>query len=210
MTKHKNKKNMTKNTFKVSLVLILLMFIGNNVYSQKTAFGLKGGINTNTIILDDPEATYDSRTGYHAGLFLRGRMGNMGIQPELLIFANKGEIKSSVFGTAEESFTYLTIPLMLKFYPVMGLNFQAGPQFAFIIDGERKYETFLGSATEDITDHYKSSDFSLSLGAGYDFKWGLNLDIRYNIGLKDINNAADGEEAKSKIFLISAGWNFLN
>ena len=194
---------------KANLILVLFVLISTNSYSQNTAFGLKGGINTNSIKFDDPEATYESRTGYHVGLFLRGRMGNIGIQPELLLFANKGEIQSSVFGTAEESFTYITIPVMLKFYPIMGLNLQVGPQFAFLLDGERKYETFLGSGTEDITDYYKNSDLSLSLGGGYDFKWGLNLDIRYNIGIKDINNTADGEEAKSKIFLISAGWNFL-
>lgn len=98
---------------------------------------------------------------------------------------------------------------MLKFYPVGGLNLQAGPQFGFLVDGERKYDTFLGGSTEDITESYKSSDIAVSVGGGYDFKFGLNLDVRYNIGIKDINNAADGEEAKSRVFMVSIGWNFL-
>ena len=33
--------------------------------------------------------------------------------------------------------------------------------------------------------------------------------MRYNIGVKDINNVANGEDAKSKVFLVSVGWNFI-
>ena len=39
--------------------------------------------------------------------------------------------------------------------------------------------------------------------------FGLGLDLRYNIGVKDINDAVDGEEARSRIFVVSLGWNFL-
>ena len=46
-------------------------------------------------------------------------------------------------------------------------------------------------------------------GAGWDFKFGLSVDVRYNIGVKDINNDVNREEAKSKVFLVSVGWNFL-
>jgi hypothetical protein len=49
----------------------------------------------------------------------------------------------------------------------------------------------------------------VSLGAGYDFDFGLGLDFRYNLGVKDINNAVDGEPVKSRVILISLGWNFL-
>jgi hypothetical protein len=98
---------------------------------------------------------------------------------------------------------------MVKLYPVAGFNLQLGPQFGFLIDGERKYDTSFGSGSKDIKDHYKSSDSSISFGAGYDFDFGLGLDFRYNLGVKDINNAANGEEVNSRVFLISLGWNFL-
>ena len=90
-----------------------------------------------------------------------------------------------------------------------GLNLHAGPQFGFLVDGERKYDTVFGSGTEDITESYKSSDIAVSAGLGYDFKFGLSVDARYNIGVKDINNAANGEDARSRVFMISLGWNFL-
>lgn len=198
------------NVMKPTLVVMLLL-TGSVMYAQETAFGIKGGLNLSTINLDDAEASYDSRTGYHAGIFFRGKFDRIAIQPEVLFYTQNGEIASSTAGTAEESFTYLTVPVMLKFYPtsVLGLNLQAGPQFGFLLDGERTYESRLITIKEDIKDHYKSSDVSISAGAGYDFKFGLNIDFRYNIGIKDINNEADGEGAKSRVFMISLGWNFI-
>ncbi|HEY0652409.1 MAG TPA: porin family protein [Chryseosolibacter sp.] len=194
-----------------SLVLILsLGLMITAVQAQDAAFGLKGGINLSTFNLDDANATYDSRTGFHAGLFVRGKFNKVAIQPELLLFTQNSELRTSLFGTAQDRFTYLSIPVMVKLYPVGGLNLQLGPQFGFLIDGERKYDTVFGSGSQDIKDHYKSSDVSLSLGAGYDFGFGLGLDFRYNLGLKDVNNAANGEAVKSRVFLVSLGWNFLN
>jgi hypothetical protein len=176
----------------------------------QVAFGLKGGLNLTSLKVDDPELSYDSRTGYHAGLFLRGRFGNVGLQPEVLLFTQRGDLQSTLFGTAQESFTYLSIPVILKFYPIGGLNIQLGPQFGFLLDGQREYDSFFGGGKQDITEYYKQSDVSVSIGAGYDFGFGLGLDVRYNIGVKDINDAANGEEAKSRIFLLSLGWNFLH
>lgn len=190
-------------------ILGLVLFFGN-AQAQDAAFGLKGGINLSTFNLEDADETYDSRTGFHAGLFVRGKFNKVAIQPELLLFTQNSDLRSSVFGTAQDRFTYLSIPVMVKLYPAAGFNLQLGPQFGFLLDGERKYDTVFGSGSQDIKDHYKSSDVALSLGAGYDFEFGLGLDFRYNLGLKDVNNATNGEAVKSRVFLISLGWNFLN
>lgn len=193
------------------IVLALAISVSLLAYRAEgqVAFGLKGGLNLTTLNLEDPEASYESRNGYHAGLFLRGKFNNIGIQPEVLLFTQQGQLESSAFGTAQERFTYLSIPLMIKFYPVGGLNLQLGPQFGFLLDGEREYNTFLGGGTRDITEYYKKADVALSVGGGYDFNFGLGLDVRYNLGIKDINNVADGDEARSRIFLVSVGWNFV-
>lgn len=190
--------------------LVALIIFCETAMAQETAFGLKAGLNLSSMNLDDPEASYDSRTGYHAGVFLRGKFNKIAIQPELLLFTQRGEVTSATLGNYQNSFTYLSIPVMLKFYPVAGLNFQVGPQFGILVDGEQKYQTLIGSGTRDIKDSYKSSDVSISVGGGYDFGFGLGLDVRYNIGVMDINNAANGEPAKSRVFLISLGWNFLD
>jgi len=193
---------------KKAAVLIVMLATSIGAFSQ-TAFGVKGGINLSTINWNDAQATYDGRSGYHAGIFLRSRHEKIAFQPELLLYTQKGDLESSVVGTSQESFTYVTIPVLFKFYPVGGLNLHAGPQFGFLVDGERKYDTAFGDVTEDITESYKNTDVAVSAGFGYDFKFGLSLDARYNIGVKDINNLADGGEARSRVFMISLGWNFL-
>jgi hypothetical protein len=194
---------------KALVVLFITLLTGSFYADAQVAFGVKAGLNLTKLDVKDPQVSYDSRSGYHAGVFLRGRFAKIGIQPEVLLFTQNGDIQSSVFGTAQEQFTYLSIPLMLKFYPIGGLNIQVGPQFGFLLDGERKYDGLLASGSQDITDYYKKSDVSVSVGAGYDFGFGLGLDARYNIGVKDINDAANGGEARSRIFLVSIGWNFL-
>jgi hypothetical protein len=191
------------------LLCAFLFIVVAEAAAQENAFGLKTGLNLSTLNVADPQATYDSRTGYHLGLFVRGKFDKVAIQPELLLYTQNGDIQSTTFGKAQESFTYVTVPVMIKFYPVGGFNVHVGPQFGFLVDGERKYESFLGSGTEDITEYYKSSDVAVSLGAGYDFGFGLALEARYNIGVKDINNAANGEPVKSRVFMVSVGWNFL-
>lgn len=194
---------------KKNLLATAMLIISCGAICQDTAFGLKAGVNLPSMNLDDPKATYDSKTGYHAGIFLREKFGKVAIQPELLLFTQKGVGTTSTFSHIENSFTYLSIPVILKFYPVAGLNIQLGPQFGFLIDGEQKYSNALISGKRDITDAYKSSDVSVSLGAGYDFGFGLGLDARYNVGVKDINNEVNGDTAKSRVFLVSLSWNFL-
>lgn len=192
------------------VIALMLSIIFTGAFAQDVAFGLKGGLNLGTLNLKDAESSYDSRTGYHAGLFLRTKGDNIGFQPELLLSTHRGDIENITFGTAQESFTYLTVPLLLKFYPVLGLNLQVGPQFGFLVDGEREYKSLLRSGKEDIKDHYKSSDVALSFGAGYDFDFGLGIDVRYNLGLQDINDAVDGEKVNSRVIMISLGWNFVD
>jgi hypothetical protein len=191
------------------LFYILPLIFMSHLLSAQDGFGVKAGLNLASINIDNAEATYDSRTGYHLGVFARAKSDKIGFQPELLLFTQRGKVTHTGIGTATERFTYLSIPLMLKFYPVGGLNIQMGPQFGILLDGERKVDDVFGTRTYDIKDSYKETDVSLSLGAGYDFPFGLGMDFRYNIGLQDINDAADGDKAKSRVFIVSLGWNFL-
>ncbi len=193
-------------------LLLLPLMLATAARAQEEgpiAAGIKAGLNLSSLDVDDPAMNYDTRPGFHAGVFLRGRFNAIAVQPELLLSVQNGDLDDNILGTAKDRFTYLTIPIMLKFYPVAGLNIQLGPQFSFLLDGERKFDTILGSGSIDIADEYKNSDIAVSVGAGYDFTFGLNLDFRYNIGIMDINDAADGEPAKSRNFMIAVGWNFL-
>ena len=85
----------------ISILVISLLFAGFSASAQ-VGFGIKGGVNLTTLNVEDPELSYDSRTGYHAGIFLRGKFDKVGIQPELLFFTQSGEFKSAgIFGTTQ-------------------------------------------------------------------------------------------------------------
>jgi hypothetical protein len=194
---------------KVSLLIFALFITTSALFAQDVAFGIKGGLNLSSLKIDDPEATYNARTGFHAGFFLRGKFDKVGIQPEFLLYTQKGEFSGPAY-TGEENFSYITVPVLVKFYPLSGLNIHAGPQFGFLIDGDRTTNVqILGTIKEDIKDEYKSTDIAISVGAGWDFGFGLSIDARYNIGVQDINEAEEGETTKSRVFLVSLGWNFL-
>ncbi len=189
------------------LLLFAIIVLINPVKAQ-IDFGIKGGLNLGKLILSDPEASYQSKTGYHAGIFFQSRFDKVAIQPELLLYTLQGNFSGPGY-TGTEDFTYVTIPVMLKFFPVKGLNLQVGPQFGMLINGERSTSTLLSTIKQDIKEQYEKTDYSVSAGLGWDFSFGLKMDARYNIGVKDINKAANGEEAKSRVFLVSLGWNFL-
>jgi hypothetical protein len=197
------------NKFHMSGLVILFALISTTFVraQSSSAFGVKAGLNVTN--LKGKDATYDSRSGFHAGIFMREKFSKVAIQPEILLSTLSTDVSSTTFGDYQDKFAYLNIPIMLKFYIVDGLNIHAGPQFGFLLDGDRTYSGPFGSGSEDIKDYYKSSDISLSFGAGWDFPFGLSADIRYNLGVQDINEASSGEEVKSRVFQLSLGWNFL-
>jgi hypothetical protein len=192
----------------VLLTLMLVMLMSLVSMAQKPAFGLKGGVNFTTLKLSDADATAESSSGFHAGFFVRERISKVGFQPEFLISTMRTNVSSSALGDYEDRFTYLSVPMMVKFYLIGGLNIHAGPQFSFLLDGDRVYNGPFGSDKEDIKDYYKAADVSISMGGGWDLPFGLSLDLRYNIGVRDINEASGGEEARSRVFQASLGWNF--
>lgn len=201
--------DLRKKVYTGVLIALVTLLSSTLTEAQKTAFGIKAGLNLTNLKVSDPDASYDSRSGFHAGFFVREKFSKVAIQPEFLISTLSTDVSSTALGDYQDRFTYLSIPIMIKFYLISGLNIHAGPQFGFLLDGDRKYDGVLGQGSNDIKDYYKSSDVSVSLGGGWDFPFGLNLDLRYNIGVQDINEASGGEEVKSRVFQASVGWNFL-
>ncbi|HEX7015631.1 MAG TPA: hypothetical protein VF191_08965, partial [Cyclobacteriaceae bacterium] len=56
-----------------------------------------------------------------------------------------------------------------------------------------------------VKDQLKGSDFSVGLGAGWDFPFGLSLDVRYNLGISDVSDVA-AAQIKNQVWQVSAGF----
>jgi len=178
------------------LLLITVMALGFvfNAAAQDVTFGIKGGLHFSNIKLDSDSggASPDGKTGFYiGGLADFGISEQFHIQPEAIF---------SFEGADDYDMTYLNIPVLAKYYVVEGFNIQAGPQFGFLLDSE-----------ED-SDFFKTFNFGLSFGAGYELPGGMFFDARYNLGLSDIldEDVSDltGVEMKTRGFMIGLGYRF--
>ncbi len=120
------------------------------------------------------------------------------IQPELLY-----SVKGAILDDTKLVNSYLSLPVMGKFYPIDMLYIEAGPQIGFLISANEK------SNANNIktTDSYKTVDLGLGFGAGVNLRdIGLSLGLRYNAGLSNI--FIDNSRIKNGVFQISAAYTF--
>lgn len=184
---------------KKTLIIVLLSVTGYGAYAQaQVAIGLKAGVNLSKLNTDDADANTSNITAFHGGAFALFKLTKIGIQPELL-FSQQGSRVEDISGDLQDlKMSYMTIPVMVKFYLAGGFNLQAGPQFGFLNSAE-----FDG---DDIKSSFKNSDISANLGIAWDAPFGLVLDARYNIGLSDISDDTNLGELKSGVFQFSLGY----
>ena len=183
--------------------ILTLLLAGASVCSfaqVQFSAGLKGGLNFANLDVSNLEGTYNNRTGYHLGAFTLFKFTKIGIQPEI-VFSEQGS-KVKISGSdIESNFSYVNIPVILKLYTVAGINLQAGPQWGFLTSA--KYDG------ENIKDELKGSDFGLALGAGWDLQFGLTIDGRYNLGLKNVSDES-AYDIKNQVWQVSVGFKFIN
>jgi len=189
-------------TIRIILTGSFILIVSSLAFSQvQFSVGAKGGLNFANIDASNLGTTYDNRTGYHFGAFSLFKFSKIGIQPEIIFSEQGSNVKNIDTGNAEANFSYINIPVILKLYLVGGLNLQAGPQFGFLSMAEID--------DNSVKDFVKSSDVSLGLGAGWDFPFGLSLDLRYNLGLSDNNDGFNTDQLKNQVWQVSAGFKLL-
>lgn len=178
-------------------VLILVFVLSSAAVATaqvQVALGIKAGANISKF---DGENTDDNIAGFHGGAFALFKVAKFGIQPEFL-FSQQGSKFSDLNYDLKTS--YVTIPVMVKFYLIGGLNLQAGPQFGFLTKAELE--------GQNVEDSFKNSDVSANVGLGWDLPFGLTVDARYNIGLSGVGDG-DGliqADTKSRIIQLSVGY----
>lgn len=163
--------------------------------AQSLEFGVKGGA-TFANISDVGDSS--NKTGFLAGVFLGIKPTDaLVIQPEV-IFSQQG----AEFDVDRFDFSYVNVPIVVKYYLFRGLNLQAGPQFGFLVSDE------IETPLTDFENPLKAETFDVSAvaGVGFDFELGIRIDARYQMGFTDI---IDGSEGKNSVFSLALGYNFL-
>jgi len=174
-------------------VLLLLSVTTSFVYAQGVGVGIKAGVNfANQSITN---ISTDSRTGFLGGVYVPIYFSEKwGVVPEVLFSSVGSETPNNV-----NDFTYLSIPVMLRFKPASFLSFEAGPQFSALLDAVNEDGT---SFKED----FKSSDFGLGVGATVHLPLGLNVGGRYIWGFSNVSDLDVNSEVKNTTFQLFAGW----
>lgn len=192
--------NQTK--MKKIILCIVAVFAFGYANAQKTQFGVKAGVNFATLAGDSDGAS--SIVGFNVGGFAEIKISEkFSIQPELLYSTQGAEIDSDG-ETVDFNLSYLNIPIMAKYYVAPKFSLELGPQIGFLTSA--KGEAM--GVSVDIEDFFKSTDFGLNFGAGYDFTDKFSASVRYNLGLSNIAEDSGDESVQNSVFSISLGYKF--
>jgi len=170
-------------------VALVAIFMAQTASAQHANFGIKGGLNLYNIH-NDNSSEYDTKTGFHAGVFAHMHLDkHFAIQPEL-VYSTQGA-KYSIAGTdIRLKLNYINVPIMFQYMFNNGFRFEAGPQVGFLI----KAESEANNTDTDIKDELKTIEFGLGAGVGYIHPpSGFGIDARYNLGLSKINDNGSGK-----------------
>lgn len=191
---------------KKTIILASALFIFMGVKAQDGVhFGLKGGLNASNINVSDNQGNHlDTKIGFNAGLLAHIHAGkSFAIQPE--VYYSQEGAKSTV-SNIKSTFNlgYINVPVLAQYMFGNGFRVEAGPQLGFLINAKDK----VGSVSTDVKDSYKTTSFSIPVGAGYLTSFGLGFDARYNFGISDIVKDNSGSAARSNVFQFGLFYQF--
>jgi len=203
------------------LALLLVVFITLPAISQ-LKFGIKAGVSTTSITMDDAKsitsgnASYllgkaeGANYGYHLGIFLRANISKLYIQPEVLFASRSNEYTLSKVNSVVDSisvkqnFQKLDIPVMVgvKLGPV---RINAGPVGSLRIGSPKDLID-----DPDFKAMYASMTFGYQAGLGLDILKKLTIDLRYEGSLSKYQNKLEGItlDDRPNAFLLSLGLMF--
>lgn len=133
-------------------------------------------------VVNVPES--EPEIGYQIGGFLRARVNNLYVQPELLLSKTQNQLifpdYDGVAGfnpKADFEFTSLNIPLDIGFY-IDNFRIESGPAISVLLEGKQ----FFLNDELDITDDFNKVTLQYNIGVGLDLN-NVLIDVNYEFGL---------------------------
>ena len=132
-------------------------------------------------------------------------------------YTGNGGVKMEVKETAWKT-GYINVPVTINWYVLKGFALKTGLQFGFLTSADNysrtEYTTggvdYTLTAENGIKDDFKKFDVSLPIGLSYEFKVPIVLDLRYNIGLTNVNKnaTANGKDYSNIQAALTIGYKF--
>lgn len=203
------------------IVIAFIALLGfTTLQAQDVKYGVKGGMNiANLNISGDTSPSMSSIVNLHVGAFAEFKINTkMAFQPELIYsvqgakYSQVVEFDGNFYDTDNTlKFSYLNVPLMFKYYPESKFYLEAGPQLGLLSSAKVKVDVVgFGSGSDDVKEFFKTVDFGMNIGLGYNFSKKVFANARYNFGLTNVADTEPGDNTKMKnsVFSISLGCYF--
>jgi len=187
--------------------ICVMAFTASAQLASPISVGVHGGWSSTMIDIKHPSISNiksSAEGGYMLGVFGRLNLGKLYIQPELNYVRRKGavEIPGSTQGSkiaSDLTYSSIDIPILLGYkiikLPLFNIHLFAGPVASFSTSSlnfvKESLKQDLGAST---------AIWNIKMGGGIEF-WKMNLDIDYEMGLKDFTK----EIKAPKIFNITLG-----
>ncbi len=180
----------------------------NSAFVMK--YGVKAGINMSSMSNDmafDPG--FGMGIGFRVGGFINMRWGQRtenslpgtglwGFQPEL-VYSNQA-VKTDA---GDVKMNYISVPLLLKIYPMTPLSIEVGPEFSYLMSTSPS--TIAVDGTELSVGDCKGLTVGVAAGLAYEFEKGLAIGARYTYGFTEM---AKNLKWKNSNIQLTIGWMF--
>ena len=224
---------MKKSLFLIGIALVCVVPALQAQEDTRTTFGVRAGVNFqnfNGKDSDGDKLENNMIVGFHAGVNVELPVAPDFVLQPGLIFSVKGTESDVDLGTGKVKVNYIELPVNFIFKPVLGngrLLLGLGPYIAYAIGGtvslsgsgidieqDIKFENDL-SESQLIDDEFylRPFDAGANLLAGYEFGFGISVQLNAQLGLLKVNPGYDGNSddkasVKNTGFGISAGYRF--
>lgn len=190
------------------IFLIALAFAAfSGVKAQNEGFSIAPKIGMNVSKVSDmsfSDIKAKSLADFNIGLTAQYRFENSFAVETGIIYSRQGVKFKEDGEKLNVKLGYINVPVLAKYYIVKGLNVFAGPELGFCVSKKSNIDEI----EEGLKDVVKGFSLAATVGAGYEFDFGLLLQANYNIGLTNIHKDS-GDKFYNNVFQVSAGWRFL-
>lgn len=200
-----------------SAILLLAAFVPQPV-AAAVDLGIKGGVSLSSYKWSDDTSASNRLTSPVFGVFAAFNFSKtLAIQPEVywLTLGGKDIYDDVDVYEYRMVLNYIHVPVLAKVHLIKEGKYRpilfAGPAVGFLMSAKQKfYINGVFEDDEDIKPFLKSTNFSAVFGAGLEVmmdKLMLILDIRYDMGLADINDkGTDALKLKALMFMVGVGF----
>ena len=111
-----------------------------------------------------------------------------------------------------QNLKYLNISALAEVYPIRGLALKSGIQYGILLGAELGETTFKYDGMTVVWDSfenkrdYRNDNWSIPIAVSYEYK-NIILDLRYNIGIKNIYSYSD--DYKTRSLWLTLGYKFV-